>query len=77
MTERPKKILITEAEQLKTDDVSQDGINRVRKAMWWNRMKTQPALPKTRQEALSALSTLKTKDSTVIDTDIEHEIAWI
>ena len=78
LTERPRKILITEAGKTETDYVSQQSINKVRKAMWRQRRKTHPALPKTRQEALAALSGIQPKRSTtVIDTDEEHELAWM
>ncbi|KAK3782200.1 hypothetical protein RRG08_021528 [Elysia crispata] len=35
-TERPWNVLRRESEKLSTDDVSQDGIKGVRKAMLWN-----------------------------------------
>ena len=78
LTERPRKILITEAEKVDTEFISQDSINKVRKAMWRQRKKIHPTLPKTRQEALSTISGIQPKrPTTVIDTDVEHELAWM
>ncbi|GFS10172.1 hypothetical protein ElyMa_006640400 [Elysia marginata] len=78
LTERPRKILITEAGKIETDHVFQESINKVRKAMWRQRRKIHPALPKTRQEALASLSGIQPKRSTtIIDTEVEHELAWM
>ncbi|GFR88123.1 hypothetical protein ElyMa_004243700 [Elysia marginata] len=78
LTERPRNILITEAGKIQTDNVSQESINKVRKAMWRQWRKIHPALSKTRQEALASLSGIQPERSTtIIDTDVEHELAWM
>lgn len=77
ITERPRKILIREAQHSKTDFLRQRDIENTRVAMWRQRRKIHPKLPTSRQETLQALTSISTKDDTCIKTDDENEIACV
>ena len=77
LTERPRKIIVTEGQSMETDGLNQRDIDNVRKAMWRQRRKHQPKLPISRMDALRAISEIETRQDVKIVTDEETQIACV
>ncbi|KAK3780890.1 hypothetical protein RRG08_052048 [Elysia crispata] len=77
LTERPRKIIVTEGQSMETDGLNQRDIDNVRKAMWRQRRKHQPKLPISRMDALRAISEIETRQDVKIVTDDETQIACV
>ncbi|KAK3775864.1 hypothetical protein RRG08_007322, partial [Elysia crispata] len=77
LTERPRKIIVTEGQSMETDGLNQRDIDNVRKAMWRQRRKQQPKLPISRMDALRAISEIETRQDVKIVTDDETQIACV
>lgn len=61
LTERPRKIMVTEAQHMDTDVLNQRDLDNVRRAMWRQRRKHQPKLPVSRIDALRAIFEIETR----------------
>ena len=77
LTERPRKIIVTEGQSMETDGLNQRDIDNVRKAMWRQNRKHQPKLPISRMDPLRAISELETRQDVKIVTDEETQIACV
>ncbi|KAK3747193.1 hypothetical protein RRG08_035739 [Elysia crispata] len=77
LTERPRKIIVTEGQSMETNGLNQRDIGNVRKAMWRQRRKHQPKLPISRMDALRAISEIETRQDVKIVTDDETQIACV
>ena len=59
ISERPRKIIMKEAEKLTTDAVNLSGVHSARRAIWVQRRKKIEKLPSSREEAIEAITTIK------------------
>lgn len=78
LTQRPRKITIQEAKKADINELSEENVSKIRRAMWRERRKEMPLLPKTRQETLVAVSSIQTKQPTnVLAADNEKGIIYL
>ena len=77
LTERPRKMIVTEGQSMEKDGLNQRDIDNVRKAMWRQRRKHQPKLTISRMDALRAISEIGTWQDVKIVIDDETQIACV
>ena len=70
-------MLITEAKSMETDKISQSGVLSIKRSMYRMRRKTQPKIPKTKQETLTALTSKPLQHGTATETNFEANIVCI